>query len=255
MKNIILIALNGFKEVVRHKFFYGMALAALGVAGMGVVLGPLSMDEQTRITIDFSLFGIQIVLIAVCVFFGSLSITRDIEKKVLITLASKPLSRFQYILGKFLGIALIALITLFIMGCLAAVLFQYFNAPVNFILLKALWGMYMEALVLLSFSILFSTFASPFLIVCFSFGLFIIGHWINTVRLLLEKNDDTFSMIFSDYILYAFPNLERFNWRPYVVYQDIVPTSEVVFYGFYAFSWMALALTFAILAFNKKDFV
>ena len=255
MKTICLIALNGFKEVVRHKFFYGMAVIALFILGMGMLLGTLSMSEQTRLVVDMSLFGTQIVLIAICVFFGSLSIARDLEKKVLMTLISRPISRPMYIFGKFFGIAFITLTALFIIGGLVGVLLYYYNAPINAIFIKALWGIYLEALVLLSISVLLSAFTSPFLIICLSFSVFIIGHWIDTVRTLLEKSEDPLIQIFSDYVLLIFPNLEKFNWRPHVVYQDLIPIEEVVFYSFYAFSWIILSLVISIPIFNKKDFV
>lgn len=255
MKSVFLLALNGVKEVIRHKFFYGLAFIALFIIAIGLILGPLSMTEQQRITINLSLFGTQIVLIAVCVFFGSLSITRDLEKKILITLISKPISRSLYIIGKFCGIALISALALLIIGVLIGILFYYFDVPINALFFKAMWGIYLEALVLLSISVFLSSFTSPFLIVCFSFGVFIIGHWIDTARLLLMKADGLIIHFFSKYVILIFPNLEKFNWRTHVVYQDILPIEEVGFYTFYAFSWVVFILAVAIHIFNRKDFV
>ena len=255
MKFIFLIAANGLKEVIRHKFFYGIVLLSFLIIGMGLALGPLSMSEQKRVAVDFSLFGVQIVLIAICIFFGSLSITRDIEKKVLMTLISRPIPRPLYIVGKFFSVAVIALFSLSVLALFTGLLLYWVGVPLNVIFLKALWGIYLEAMVLLSISILLSTFTSPFLIICFSFGFFIIGHWIDSVRLILEKAESFGARFFSDYVLFLFPNLEKFNWRPHMVYQDLIPFEEAAFYTFYALSWIALSLFIAVHIFNKKDFV
>ena len=255
LRNIFILAVNSFSEVARHRFFYGLTVAALMIMGLGVVLGPLSMSEEQRITMDFGLFSTQIVLIVVAILFGSLSITRDIEKKILMTLITRSLTRSQYILGKFLGISLVLFTATCLLGIILSALFYYFSAPINALFFKALWGIYLEALVLLSLSVLFSAFTSTFLIICYSFCCFIIGHWIDTLKMLLEKSKDPTAHFFSEYVVQVFPNFEKFNWRPHVVYQEMLPIEEVFFYSFYAFSWIALLLTVAIQVFNRKDFV
>ena len=255
VRNILLLAGNGFHEVVRHKFFYGMTAVALLIIGMGLVLGSLSMTEQSRIATDFGLFAVQVVLIAAVVFFGSLSITKDIERKILMTLITRSLTRSQYILGKFLSIALVIFVSIIVLGFLLTGMFSFFDVPINLIFVKALWGIYLESLVLLAISIFFGTFSSPFLIVCYSFSYFFVGHWIDTVRLILVKNEDFLSRFFADYALAVFPNLEKFNWRPHVVYQDMIPYTEVMFQSFYAFFWMWTALIASMYIFNRRDFV
>ena len=48
IRNIFLLAINGFNEVVRHRFFYGMVVVVLLIIGMGMALGSLSMNEQQK---------------------------------------------------------------------------------------------------------------------------------------------------------------------------------------------------------------
>ena len=254
-KNIFVLALNGFQEVIRHRFFYGLALVAVLILSVGAILGPLSMSEEKRITVNFSLFATQIVLIAASIFFGSLSITRDMEKKIITTLITRPISRAQYILGKFFGMAFVMIVAVILLGCILSVIFYYFQIPIQSVFIKSLWGIYLEALVLLSISILFSSFTSNFLIICYTVCFFIIGHWIDTMKTLLQKTEEPFLKFISEYGVLAFPNLERFNWRSHVVYQDLVPLTEVIFYSFYAVSWVLLFLVIAIHIFNRKDFV
>ncbi len=254
-RNIFILAFNGFQEVIRHRFFYGLVLVALLILSMGAILGPLSMSEEKRITINFSLFAAQIVLIATSVFFGSLSITRDMEKKIITTLITRPISRAQYLLGKFFGMAFVMVVAVVLLGLILTSIFYYFGISVQSVFVKAMWGIYLEALVLLSISILFSSFTSSFLIICYTVCFFIIGHWIDTMKTLLQQTEAPFLNFLANYGVLLFPNLERFNWRPHVVYQDLVPFTEVVFYSFYAFSWVILFLIIAIQIFNRKDFV
>ena len=255
LRNIFILAFNGFQEVVRHRFFYGLILVAALILSVGGILGPLSMSEEKRITVNFSLFAAQIVLIAAAIFFGSLSITRDMEKKIITTLITRSVSRVQYILGKFFGMAFIMIAAVILLGCILAGIFYYFNIPIQSVFVQALWGIYMEALVLLAISILFSSFTSNFLIICYTACFFIIGHWIDTMKTLLQTTEEPFLNFIANYGVLIFPNLEHFNWRPHVVYQDVVPWTEVLFYSFYAFSWVLLFLIIAVQVFNRKDFV
>ena len=254
-RNIFILAVNGFHEVIRHRFFYGLALVAVLILSVGAILGPLSMSEEKRITVNFSLFAAQIVLIAASIFFGSLSITRDMEKKIITTLITRSVSRVQYILGKFLSMAFVMISAVIFLGCILSALFYYFKIPIESVFFISLWGIYLEALVLLSISILFSAFTSNFLIICYTTCFFIIGHWIDTMKTLLESTEDVFLNFIAHYGTLLFPNLERFNWRSHVVYQDAVPLMEALFYSFYAFFWVILFLIIAIQVFNRKDFV
>jgi len=254
-RNIFILAMNGFQEVIRHKFFYGLVLVAVLILSMGAVLGPLSMSEERRVTVNFSLFAAQIVLIATSIFFGSLSITRDMEKKIITTLITRPISRAQYVLGKFFGMAFVMIVAVILLGFILAGIFYYFHIPIQSIFFKSMWGIYLEALVLLSISILFSSFTSNFLIVCYTVCFFIIGHWIDTMKALLQKTEEPLLRFISEYGVLAFPNLELFNWRSHVVYQELVPFAEVVFYSFYAVFWVMLFLIVAVQIFNRKDFV
>lgn len=252
IKNISLISL---KEVIRHKFFYGLLIAALFIISVSVILGPLSMTEEKRIAVDFGLFGVQIVIIAISIFFGSLSITRDLEKKALMTLLSKPVSRSDYVLGKFLGISIVSFMSVIVLGCFVCVLFLYVGVPLHWIHLQALWGIYLESLVILSFSILFSTFTFSFLNIIFSSSLFIIGHWIETVRQIVKTDDTHLWAQVMDYIWNILPNLEKFNWRSHAVYGDFVSMEEVMFYSFYAIPWVVLSMVIAVNLFKKKDII
>ncbi len=254
-RNIFILATNGFNEVVRHRFFYGLLTVALLIIGVGVLLGPLSMSEEQRITINFSLLSTQIVLIAASIFFGSLSITRDIEKKILMTLITRSTSRSQYILGKFLGIAMVMFVATCLLGLILAVLFYFFKVSLNEIFLLSLWGIYLEAIVLLSISILFSSVTSSFLIICYTVCFFVVGHWVDTLKVLLKEVREPWVHMISDYAIRLIPNLDNFNWRSHVVYQDIVPFEEVIFYSCYALFWVIFFIFISIKIFNRKDFV
>ena len=254
-RNILILAVNGFNEVMRHRFFYGLSIVAFLIIGVGALLGPLSMSEEKRITINFGLLSAQIVLIAASVFFGSLSITRDIEKKTLMTLITRSTSRSQYILGKFFGIAIVMFVAVCLLGSILAGLFYFFEIPLNKIFLLSLWGMYLEAIVLLSISTLFSSLTSSFLIICYTACFFIIGHWVDTLKVLIQQIKEPWIHTVSNYAIRFIPNLENFNWRGHVVYQDVVSLEESIFYSCYALFWIIFFIFFSIKVFNRKDFV
>ena len=89
MKNIFLIALNTVKEIKRHKILYALGAVVAFIIVAGVILGPLSLSEQTRLSINFAFTACHIGLVLISVYFASTLISHEIEKKTAITLFCK----------------------------------------------------------------------------------------------------------------------------------------------------------------------
>jgi len=116
MVRILAVAINTFREAVRDRVLYGVLGVALGLLLFTLVLAEVSLDQQRRIVLDVGLASISLFSVVVAVFLGSAMLYKEIERKTLYVILPKPLRRHEFLLGKYFGISLTALVFVCIMG-------------------------------------------------------------------------------------------------------------------------------------------
>lgn len=255
MKSIWVIAKNAFREIIRDRILYGIVVFALLLIGLSVALGELSFAEQARISADFGLAGIQLSAAILAVFVGSSLVSKEIEKQTILTLLARPITRAQFLIGKFLGLLMVIAT---VMGGLALALVAVaanLGLPIELTFGTALLGTLLEAIVLLSIAMFFGSFSRPIMTVTFSAALFLIGHWVGSLQHFKEKSDSSAFKVAVGLIARVVPDLEAFNWRSAPIYEASVPLTEVLGTSAYAAVWSAALLAGAIAVFNRRDFV
>lgn len=252
MRVIWVLALNTYKEVIRDRILYGLILFAFLLIGMSLALGQLSFAEQARISANFGLSAIHLVAVALAIFVGSNLVYKEIDKKTILTILVRPISRLQFILGKALGLGMI--ITTMIVG-LALVLiavFYFLAMPIDARLIWVLVGLFCEAVVLLGVTLVFSMITRPILVVCLSIGVFLIGHWQDSLEFFAKKAGGGLKAVY--FITSHFlPNLERVNWKDLVLYNQPVEAAMRFQAVGYALAWFGLCVCLSSVMFRKKD--
>lgn len=254
MKIILIIAMNTYREIIRDRVLYGLLVFALLLIGMSLALGQLSFAEQARISADFGLSAIHISAVVFSIFVGSTLVYREIDKKTIMTLLVRPISRLQFVLGKCLGLSLVTATSVL---CLAAILWAVFlgvGMDVSSLFPLALYGVLLEALLLLGVTIFFSSFASPMMVVSFSIGVFIIGHWISSLDFFAGKSKSEEFRFLAKTLIAICPDLEKFNWRSHVIYKDAITMNEVGYASVYSLSWFLVLILIAVFVFRRRDF-
>lgn len=255
MRSIWIIARNTYREIIRDRILFGIIIFAFFLIGISVVLGELSFSEQARISANFGFSGIQIGTSILAVFVGSSLVAREIEKQTILTLLARPISRTQFLVGKFLGLSMV-------MWTVVCGLSLVLLAVVSFLELKlslgfgvALWGIMLEAMVLLSLALFFGSFARPVMTVIFAGSFFLLGHWVSSLGYFIEKSKSESFKILGTVISYIVPNLETFNWRAAPIYQLEISGYEVLRATGYALGWGLFLMILTSVIFNKKDFI
>jgi len=255
MRSIWIIAANTFREVIRDRILYGILVFALFLIGISLALGNLSFAEQARISANFGFTGIQLGVSILAVFVGSSLVAKEIDKQTILTLLARPITRAQFLLGKFLGLFMVIAT---VMVGLAAVLM----CVVVFLELKivpsffiALLGVLIEGLMLIALALFFGTFSRPIMTVLFTSSLFIIGHWVKSLDYFTEKSESPAFKAMGKVISHVVPDLERFNWRSAPIYGSSIPAQEVLSALVYGAGWMILILSVTVLIFRRRDFV
>jgi len=254
MKVVWVLAKNTYLEIIRDRILYALLVFALLLIGLSLILGELSFAEQARISANFGFSAIHLSMVILSVFVGSTLVAREVDKKTILTLLTRSISRSEFLLGKCLGLTMV---TLTVVTGLALVLIGIFIAlkvtmTVQFGI--AFLGVLLESFVLLGMTIFFGSFASPMMAVAFSIGVFLIGHWLNDLAFFAKKSEDSAFLLFSDFVGTVLPNLEKFNWRSAVIYNEVIGFREVFAAIVYSLAWFVLFIALTSWVFRRKDF-
>jgi ABC-type transport system involved in multi-copper enzyme maturation permease subunit len=169
------IALNTFREAIRNRVLHGIVLLAFVLVAGSFFLGKLSVENDARVIRDMGMTFLNLVLVVVAIFSGVNLLFVEIERKTIYTIVTKPIARWSFIVGKYLGL----LLTLLAVEGFIAVVFLGLLAlrgdPILAIHIQSLVLIFGEAALVASIATLFSSFSSPFLSGMFTFGMFLLG--------------------------------------------------------------------------------
>jgi Cu-processing system permease protein len=264
------IALITFKEGIRNRAIYGITLFALLLFGATALIATMIPREVGKVSVEMALSTISFTGLLIVLFVGINLMAKDLDKRTIYTVLSRPISRSQYIVGKFLGMVLLIVVTMGILSLLAiaaivilktlhAGYFTRFSWPV--ILLAD--GLTVLMLIVLSaVSFLFASFASSsFITLVLTIITYIIGQSLSGVKALLESPSSeigynvspvTVKMVTAAY--YLFPNLSLFDIKLQAAHSLTVSSSFVMWTIVYGLVYITLAITLAALIFRKKEF-
>ncbi|MBX9767145.1 MAG: ABC transporter permease, partial [Bdellovibrionales bacterium] len=203
----------------------------------------------------FGLVGIHLSAFALSVFIGSTLVSREIEKQTVLTLLVRPVSRMQFLLGKFFGLMMVTSVVIVCLAACLAALALFLGWPIGLSFVVALLGILFESFVILALTMFFGMISKPTLAVSCAVGLFLIGHWVNDLVFFAEKGSSPVFKYFAYFIYYVVPDLERFNWRSFVIYNDFLPADLLVKSLIYGVCWTIALLSLSGILFKKKDFV
>jgi ABC-type transport system involved in multi-copper enzyme maturation permease subunit len=256
-RSIGVIGINTYREVIRDRILYGIVVFALLLIGLSVVLGGLSFTEQAKISADFGFAGIQIGASILSIFVGSTLVAKEIDKQTILTLLARPITRTQFILGKFAGLLLVILTVMFGLAAVLAGLLLFLGLQINGLFFVALFGVVLEALVLVSCTLMFGVISRPIMTVIFASSVFLLGHWVSSLEGLMKLKSIGTDPMYQAGAKFAkiIPNLERFNWRSAPIYNIDVPLADLAYATVYALGWMIIFLALTSFIFRRRDFV
>lgn len=254
MRSIRIIALNTFREIIRDRILYALIIFSLLLIGISMILGQLSFAEQTRISMNFGLTAIHLGTVILSIFVGSTLVNKEIEKKTIMTILVRPITRTQFLIGKACGLSLVNVV---VVGGLSLVLFfvlKGLGATLSPTFAIALLGILFEGLILLGITLLFSSFSTPAMVVSFTIGVFLVGHWMDSLSFFAKQSESEVFIGFQKALEFVWPNLEMLNWRAQAVHLDTVALSEVGFAILNASAWFGVSLALTTLLLGKRDF-
>jgi len=263
VRRIAAVARNTFREAARNKILYSLLFFALALIASALALGELSVHEERRMIRDVGLFGVDVFSVLIAIFVGVNLLYKELALKTVYTILPKPIARWEFVLGKWLGVMATLVAQIVVMGVAVAVTssFEGGTETVDAALVKALWLLLMNVTIVTSVAMLFSSFSSPFLSGLFSLGVFVVGRSVPDVRALAERVGGGAGRILSAGCA-VLPNLHLFTPSGSVVGGQHVTVHAGPFVGagylawtsLYAIGYSAIVLGLAMLIFRRRDF-
>ncbi len=253
MRRILSISLNTFRETLREKLLYNLLIFALLMIGSSILLSRLTLGDANRLILDLGLASINIFGVIIAIFVGIGLVNKEIDKKTIYTILSKPVPRYEFLLGKYLGLCITLLANTTIMVAGLFMVLEIMQVPIELVLFKSVLFIYVELLVVTAVALLFSTFTSSTLSAIFTLAIYVIGHLSADLKSLGGKLDSVSRSVLNA-LYYLMPNLERFNLKGHVIHQLDVGMADMVLIVCYGMAYATLVLLVATIIFQRRDF-
>lgn len=248
------IAFNTFKEAVRHKVFYLLVVLGITTALSSQVISMLTIGDKEKVLKDVGLASIDFFSILIAVFTGINLVYKEIDKRTIYNILSKPISRGSFILGKFFGLALTLLVALTAMVTIFFLFLALSTGNMDLRLLIYFFLLYLELLIITAISLVFSSFSTPILSSIFTISLYLIGTVTWTFQLFKQHLTQPFEKVVAYLFYYLLPNLEKFNIKNSIVMKTELDSYLVTNSILYAVVYTSALLVLAIFIFNKREF-
>ncbi|MBS1793859.1 MAG: ABC transporter permease subunit [Acidobacteria bacterium] len=252
---ILTIARNTFREAVRDRVLYNLVLFVLLITASAIFLGELTAGQEARTIVNLGLGAVLLFGAFIAIFVGVSLVSKEIEKRTVYAIFSKPIGRAEFILGKYFGLCLTLLVNVLVMGVGVTLAILYVGGRE---LALTIWGaiflIYLELAILTAVAILFSSFSSPALSALLSFFVFVIGHFSASLNELAKNLGSAAAVYFFRAIYYLLPNLSNFTFRTETAHGLAPPAAMLAGATAYAVVYVAILLIVTILVFSRRNF-
>ncbi len=250
---IAAIAFNMFREAVRDKVLFNLlffALLMIFSAGLG---GMLTVGERARVITDIGLAAMNIFGVLIAIFLGISLVGKEIDRRTIYNILSKPVRRWAFLLGKYLGLALTLLINLLVMAAVFVLLFKLMDEPIHPTVVVPIAMIYLELLVVIAVSLFFSTFTTMTLSAIFTLAIYLVGHLSGLLLSITEKGAPSVRWL-GQALYYLLPNFENFNYKRYASHLLTIPNGLIGFSILYGLFYIVFLLSLSALSFQNREF-
>jgi ABC-type transport system involved in multi-copper enzyme maturation permease subunit len=261
------VAVSVFRESVRDRVPYSLVLFAVLLIGSSFLLGQLTAGQDVKIIKDLGLAATAVFGLFIATFIGIGLVSKEVERRSIYALLSKPVSRSQFIVGKYAGLVLtlaanVAVMTLALYVVLAYMTYTEspefraaWDAPgVDPALLKAIFLVFVELMLITAIALFFSSFSTPLLSAAFTLGLYIVGHFNADLRNFERVVDSKPAAWLARGLYHVLPDLSAFDVKMQVVHGMPVTAGYLAMTSAYGAIYIAALLVLSIVIFSRRDF-
>ncbi|HVN85631.1 MAG TPA: ABC transporter permease subunit [Candidatus Binatia bacterium] len=255
MSKIVAIALNTAREAIRNKILYSILLFAVLVVAVAGTLGSFSIGDQMKFVKDFCLMSISLFGVVIALVLGVNLLAKELGRRTIFNVLSKPVARWQFIVGKFLGLfATSTLIVAFMSGGLVGFL-RLYEGRADWELIVAALAIDCELMLVIAVALFFSSVVvTPTLAGMFTAAVFVAGRSSSYLLLFTTSEYPPSVRYLFRGLYWLLPHLDRFNIADLVVYGDLLEARYAFALLAYALGYTGILLLLSIALFQRREF-
>jgi ABC-type transport system involved in multi-copper enzyme maturation permease subunit len=248
---IAAIASITLRDALRQKLAVNLLVFALVIIGASVVLSELTFGEQYRIISDLALTSAAVFGTLIAVFLGAGLIAGDVQRRTVYPILAKPVSRTQYVLGRFAGLAATLTLNLAVMALTTFAVIAYYRGGFEFVRTTPIAAAFVALAVQLgmvaAIAVLFSSFTNATLTAVVTLSLTVAGH------LSREAFPVWLRSPLGRVAAYVLPNLASLDLKLEVVYEQPVPAASLALLLAYGVCYAGACLALAATIFSRRN--
>ena len=256
-RRVATIAGNTFREAVRDRVLYNLVLFVLILTAAAVFIGELSGGQERKITVDLGLSAMLLFGVFIAIFVGVGLVYKEIERRTVYSIFSKPVGRGEFLLGKYLGLCLTLLVNVAVMGAGVSLALIYVKRgwdPLALSVWPAILLIYVELMILTGVALLFSSFSSPALSALLTFFVFIIGHFSADLKSLANSMGGHAARWVFSALYYLLPNLSNLSFITPAAHGRLPNARHAAGAILYSVVYIVVILATATMIFRRRNF-
>jgi ABC-type transport system involved in multi-copper enzyme maturation permease subunit len=252
MRRVAAVARNAFRESVRERVLYNLLFFAVIMTVSGLLLGELSIRQDAKIIKDLGLAAMDLFGTLIALFVGVGLVSKEIERRSLHPLLAKPVSRDEFLLGKFAGLGFTLLVNVGLMTAGLYATLLALGRGADPALLKAVFAIYLALLVTVALALLLSIVTSTAVASVSTLCLVIAGRYSDVILNLGDVMPGAPSWALRA-VMILIPNFRNFDLKDRVVYGDPVSFVDIGWITAYAVAYTGTVITLAVIAFRRRE--
>ena len=256
-QRVAAIALHNFKESVRDRVLYNLVVFALLLIGAAILFGSISVGIERTILVNLGLSSISVFGLLISIFIGVGLVAKEIEKRTIYSILSKPVWRAEFILGKYFGLLLTLVVNTAIMtaGFYLALIYQDHRLDrADFAPLAAIYFIVLQLALVVALALLFSCISTPILSAVFTFCFFFAGHFLADLRSLGGESQSAILKTILKVLYYLLPDFGTFSVIGQAAHGHRMPAYLLAGNSLYALLYATILISAAVLVFEEREF-
>ncbi len=250
------VAINTFREVIRDRVLYNLIFFAFLMIGGAVLVGQISIGTERLLIINLGLSSISAFGLVMAVFIGVSLVSKEMDKRTLHALLSKPVRRWEFLLGKYGGLLLTLLVNTSLMTLgLGGALFYVGGAlhRSDLYVLVAVYMILLKLALVTALALLFSCFSTPMLSTLFTLGIYVIGLFSTDVRAFGAMTGNRVAQAATELLYHVVPHFHNFNLIAAVAHGRTIPAPLVLANTAYAVLYILMIVLTASAVFSNRN--
>ena len=247
------IAGNTVREALRNRLMYAIFAVSTLVTLASVAISTLSYVEGTRIMQDFAFATMRMFTVGTAILLGINLLHREVERRTLYTILSRPLSRTTFLLGKYAGLVATTWLMLLCMAIVFGAVSWSAGATLHLGHVAAVTMLAVEMSIVVGIAILFSSFTTPMLASLFTISFYAVGHLSQNLLRLTSATDDPAVREIGTWLYRVLPDLQIYDLSIEAVHGLAIPAADLGWPVLYALAYASLLLLLASALFSSRD--